>query len=480
MIFKVALRNLFRHGKSSSLILFFMTVTGLVFMTGNSLLVSVNRSLKEGFRDHITADAVILAPSREPVCLFGAAVPSLGEFVTMETLENEGEIESVLQKASGVDGFAPLISGSAVMDFSGHSRGVPLFGVDLATYFSLFPYTTLTEGKADLSGPSALVSRHLANEWLQETGRPLQLGDRIKLTTAGDIGFTIRSVPVTGIYEYPYSNPLIDSLVLLDAVTAGDLVRVLANQVKDSSPEEASDLFDMDLDDLFSGSDEIVSPGEEDILSSLESLLNEPQPQTTQENLNSWHSLLVRFSEDGSYRKQFKALEDELSAFPVQVLDWRQAAGSSAGYAYFMQLFFYGGFALILLAGILAIVNIMLISLFQRTVEIGTIQALGGTSSFIRRLLLYEYLALSLMGGVLSLIFSRVLFSFLNKQGFILGNRILNMVFGGKSLFFPFTPGLAGVTLVLCLLTGWISSLYPVGRTLALEPVDALRGGARE
>ncbi len=452
----------------------------MVFMGGNSLLVSVNRSMREGFRDYLTADGVILSPTEEPMSLFGASAPSLGDFYTLPTLKHRHEMESLIEGRGMVS--TPLISGSALMEASGFSRGIPFFGIDPESYFSLFPEAEMTGGQRDFSGSGALVSQALAEEWEKETGTPLRPGDFVKFSTLGDIGFTIRLVPVAGIYRFPYAHPLIDSLVLLDGKTARDLVRVLADQTKDTSPEEASDLFDRDLDDLFS-EDFAAADGEEgeDILSSLDALFDEPLPDPPSDPLEgSWHFLLVRFARPGQYGRQLGELEALVSDYPSQVLNWRQAAGTTAGYAHFIQLFFYGGFALILLAGVLGIVNIMLISLFQRTVEIGTIQALGGTFGFIRRLLGLEYFSLSLAGGALSLIMSRILFLFLNSREIVLRNSLLNLVFGGRALFFPFTPGLAGVTLILCLLTGWVSSLYPIGKALALPPVDALKGGNLE
>ncbi|MDC7223920.1 MAG: ABC transporter permease [Spirochaetales bacterium] len=480
MIFKLALRNALRHGKSSLLILFFMTVVGMVFMGGNSLLVSVNRALRDGFREHITADGVIMAPTKEPMSLFGAAVPSIGEFFSLPSLKNKAELEELVAQTTFLASSTPLVSGNALMDAQSYSRGISFFGIDRDSYFALFPDTDFPEGPVDFSGTGVLVPESLADEWEKETGTPLKKGDFVKFTTAGDIGFTIRLVEVKGIYRSPYSHPLIDSLVLMDDRTARDLVRVLADQTKDSSPEEASDLLDRDLDSLF-GETEDFSTGEgEDILSSLTALFSESLPELEGESSGSWHFLLVRFTDSRAYRRRLKKLESLLVDYPVQVLSWREAAGASATYAWFMQLFFYGGFFLIFLAGVLGIVNIMLISLFQRTVEIGTIQALGGTTRFVRSLLSLEYLSLSLAGGLLSLILSGGLFTLLNDQGILLDNRILNMVFGGKPLYFPFTPGLALVNLAVCLLTGWLSSLYPIGKALALEPVDALRGGLHE
>lgn len=482
MILKLSIRNALRHGKTSLLILFFMTAVGMVFMGGSSLFVSVNRAMRDGFRCHLTADAVIMAETRDSMSLFGATVPAIGEFFSLPPLEHKADAVELLGRTGLVKGAAPLISGSALMEADGYGRGVPFFGVQADSYRALFPDMEMRGGAFLDGSQGVMVSQALADEWERERGRPLNVGDQVKFTTAGDIGFTIRLLPVKGIYRHPWENPLIDPLVLMDDGSARDLVRVLADQTSASSPEEASDLLDsLDLDALLSGGDgpgASESEGSDDILASLDALLAEPVEEEPSEG--SWHFLLVRFADRARYGAALRELEDSLEDLPLQVLNWRQAAGTAAGYAFFIQLFFYGGFILILLAGILGIVNVMLISLFQRTVEIGTIQALGGTSSFVRRLLLGEFMIVSLAGAVLSLVLSALLFRVLNARGILMGNSLLNMVFGGKPLYFPFAPLEAAATLAVCLLTGWASSLYPVKKALELEPVEALKGGDHE
>jgi hypothetical protein len=153
---------------------------------------------------------------------------------------------------------------------------------------------TILEGEGNFDGPGALIPRTLAMEWQEKRGTPLKVGDLVKFSTLGDIGFTIRSIPIKAIYEYPYHNPLIDPLVLMDSSTARDLVRVLADQTKDSSPEEASDLLNLDMDSLFDmeGADNETTLESDDILSSLDSLFDEPLP-TTETEEGSWHFLLV-------------------------------------------------------------------------------------------------------------------------------------------------------------------------------------------
>jgi len=477
MIKKLALRNIIRHGKSSLLILFFMTIVGVIFMVGNSLLLTVNQSMKKGFQNNITGDAVLMMHPEEPMSLFGALIPSIGEFFSFPVLLQQQELEKLLTEQSWIDSITPLISGNAVMDFKNNRMGIPYFGIQSETHLKTFNDIEIIDGVSSFSGHGVMIPESLVKEWIKTKGVSINVGDYIKLSTAGDTGFRIRSVPVQAIYRYPYQNPVVDSLALVDAGTARDLLEVLHSQIKDSSPEEASDLLGGDLDELFSMEDNLDTTEEIDLLDSMDSLFEEPAI-VEEDSQGSWHFLLVRFNPDEGGNPQ-KKLQQLLKDFNVDILSWRQAAGQSASYAYFIQLFFYLGFILIMMTGILGIVNIMLISLFQRTVEIGTIQALGGTSSFIRNLLSMEYFMLSLLGGLISLVFCFLLFQWLNAQQIIIGNSIINMIFGGKPLYFPFTMPLILINLALSLGVGALASLYPISRALALEPVEALKGADR-
>jgi len=95
MIIKLAFRNIIRQGKSSLLILFFMTAVSVIFMVGNSLLVTVNQSMKQGFQQNITAQAVVMAPAEEPMSLFGAMIPAIGDFFTLPPINRKTRFSSV-------------------------------------------------------------------------------------------------------------------------------------------------------------------------------------------------------------------------------------------------------------------------------------------------------------------------------------------------------------------------------------------------
>jgi putative ABC transport system permease protein len=113
-----------------------------------------------------------------------------------------------------------------------------------------------------------------------------------------------------------------------------------------------------------------------------------------------------------------------------------------------------------LLGAAIALMNIMLVSVTERTKEIGTRKAIGATSKTIRQQFLMEAIVICQMGGILGIIF-----------GILIGNITSIMM---KSAFvIPWAWLGAGV--VLCLFVGLASGLYPAIKASKLDPIEALR-----
>ena len=102
----------------------------------------------------------------------------------------------------------------------------------------------------------------------------------------------------------------------------------------------------------------------------------------------------------------------------------------------------------------------MLVSVTERTKEIGINKALGATQSDIRRLFLIEALLIGLIGGLLGVVL-----------GVLVGN-IVPLVMGGNFLM-PW--GWLSLGIALCLLVGIVSGYYPAKKAAELDPIEALR-----
>jgi putative ABC transport system permease protein len=143
---------------------------------------------------------------------------------------------------------------------------------------------------------------------------------------------------------------------------------------------------------------------------------------------------------------------------PFQVLNQSQllAAQSESSNTFTVLLGVVAGISL--LVGGLGITNIMLVTVTERTREIGIRKALGAPRRSILAQFLLEAVALSVAGGVL---------------GTALGLGLSTVqIIGVDPIVVPSSVALA---LGVCLVIGVFFGSYPAGRAAALRPVDALR-----
>lgn len=128
---------------------------------------------------------------------------------------------------------------------------------------------------------------------------------------------------------------------------------------------------------------------------------------------------------------------------------------------------FLGGVGIVTLAlGAVGIINIMLVTVSERTKEIGLRKALGATNRSILTQFFLEGLLLTGISGGIGIAGAASLMAIL---GHALGNN--QMGFDPPRLV-PWSAAIAVGTLALC---GVLAGIYPANRAAMLEPVEALR-----
>ena len=120
----------------------------------------------------------------------------------------------------------------------------------------------------------------------------------------------------------------------------------------------------------------------------------------------------------------------------------------------------------------LGIANTMIMSIYERTREIGTLKAMGASRSDVRQMFMLEAGLIGFFGGVVGVVFSWILGQSLNQFAHFLAHK---RGFPLPDQLFLITPTLALEALVFAFLIGIVAGLYPANRAARLDPLVALR-----
>ena len=123
-----------------------------------------------------------------------------------------------------------------------------------------------------------------------------------------------------------------------------------------------------------------------------------------------------------------------------------------------------GGFVIgfiTLLGASVGLMNIMMVSVNERTREIGVRKALGATAVQIRQQFLIEAIVICVLGGFVGIFL-----------GILMGNGIASLI-GEGGFIVPWLWVIVGLT--ICVVVGVVSGYYPAFKASKLDPIESLR-----
>lgn len=180
-------------------------------------------------------------------------------------------------------------------------------------------------------------------------------------------------------------------------------------------------------------------------------------------------SLLLRMNADSDRERIKEAVRDlmrerrSLSAEDddnFQLLDTAEIAEKVASTTNIMTTLLAAVAAVSLLVGGIGIMNIMLVSVTERTREIGIRLAIGALEREVLMQFLIESLMLGVLGGVLGLLLA---FGASKSLAYVM------------EVPFLFSPGINLLAFGVSALTGVIFGFFPARRAAKLDPIDAVR-----
>lgn len=190
---------------------------------------------------------------------------------------------------------------------------------------------------------------------------------------------------------------------------------------------------------------------------------------------NSFHEIGILLNKDEDLDAEMARLK---KLFPgILVESWKEISPETQLLVKTVDTYSLIFMIIILIALSFGILNTMLMSVLERTREIGMMVALGTSRKRIFLMVFLETLLLTMLGTPVGLVTSYFTISYFEKYGLDLsGKEEMMASFGFNTLIYPSFPWEKIIMiLVLVAATAIISCIYPSFKALKLQPVEALR-----
>ncbi len=159
----------------------------------------------------------------------------------------------------------------------------------------------------------------------------------------------------------------------------------------------------------------------------------------------------------------YERFQEDEDAYSVSSMDVMEDAMSSITSILSILL---GGIAGVsLVVGGIGIMNIMLVTVTERTREIGIRKAIGATRGTILRQFLMEAVLLCMMGCAIGIFLSWTVL------------RVAAVVVSSLSMSFSLNGTVVLISVVFCFFIGVVFGLYPANKAAKMKPIDALHYG---
>ena len=484
MILKIAFRNICRNTRKT-ILLGTLIALGMAFLFfANAVFESADQGVRTSFVGSLTGDVVMASESETPFSLFGNEIPVIDDYEVIPSIPGYADISEDFDSLAYARSYTPVVSGAAGVEVGDYRGSAAVFGIVPGSYFEVCCDIEIASGNpADISEGGIFLCQSIKDAAEKKLGRALEKGEEVKLSLYSNGSFKLRKGTYAGCHRYINQTAPFDAIILADPTivrglidyTAGNLV---ADDGGKSSEPAVTD--DFDLDTLFAESEDTEKAQDEGFsLDRIESILADTTERDAlaQVSSSAWSFVLFK-AEDGRERQ----LKRELAAMArenrwnVEIKSWRKGAGLSAQMVFALKAAFNVGILFIIIGAVLVIVNALVISVLERSYEIGTIRGIGAGKPFISALFIAESMMLTLTAATIGIIIGAVAAA-LFSGGIALHNDLLITMFGGDVLrpvvtFKNIALHFAGAALV-----GALSWIYPVSLAVKIQPVTIMGRG---
>ena len=496
IIFRMAFRNIREHRSKSLIVGFLLALGATILVVGTAFINASEAGIRSTFSDVYTGDIFISGVSSEgPVSLFGVTSP--GGMAQTPTIPDYDKVLSILQStphlkqtSSLATGFAQVTSdeSSSTEEKKSKSTVQPqdrflfLFGVDSTSYWELFDAVDIVAGAKLQPGQEGLMisEGQLAklSDWLE---KPLSIGDSLLIQGFSSIGFRLRELPIVGIFRLKNQGASPEQLAYIDIeslrVMSG--MTVGANEPIQLKPEDTNMLSTDNADSLFGG-DVVVSSETSkhfDVDSIAQELSKPSDVNPLQADEGAWQFIVGKTDSPQNAGRVIAALNTKFAKEGISVVagDWQKASGPYGQSVDVVRIVFSIAIIILAIVAIIIIMNTFLISVMERTGEIGTMRAIGAGRGFVRRMFAAEATTLATISASIGAAVGVIITTILRALHIEATNQFFLILFGGKYMNPVASAGNIVMAIVVMILVGFIAHLYPVSLALKIQPVKAMQ-----
>jgi ABC-type lipoprotein release transport system permease subunit len=495
ILLRIALRNLSEH-KAKTLIIGILIAFGIFVLTiGNSLLVTAAQGVEKAYIQSFTGHVMVRAISDSPVDIGGAG--GFSGDIAGQTIPDYENVYAMLETYPEVAALNPQITYFGRIDYSDEEKQrfaiAPVFGIDPDAYFEMFPGNlTILDGRFLEAGENGIVlPLRTVEDIRNELGIELSVGDELTFQAGGRSGLKIRKFDLVGIYEYVIDAGSTQPYAFIDAAYVRSMAGLVVGSQDVVDIDEADTLFlDAGSDDFFGSVDDFFSDDSffSDPVESVEfelsddnlfGILGDTSDRATlsEPSKGAWTYLLIRLENDNQTNGFIRTLNEDFAAaeMGVEAVSWSQASGGTATLNIGAQIFFYVIVAILAIVSVIIIMNTLVVSIIERTKEIGTMRSLGALRTTVRSMFILETMSISLVFGTIGMLLGVTVIWIVNTVGIDAPNEIFELLFGGSVL----RPALNFNSILFAYLVmagiGFLSSLYPVSIAMKIQPVQAMQ-----
>ena len=210
----------------------------------------------------------------------------------------------------------------------------------------------------------------------------------------------------------------------------------------------------------------------------VEGILGSPElrNQLNMADTDAWHFTAVKLKDSRKTAQTIANLNKwfEEDGLLAHALPWDQEMSQFATAIKVTKVLMIAVLALLAVVVLVVIMNTLVVSIMERTAEIGMMRAIGAKQSFVRRLFYTESFLLSFIGAACGIVLAVIAGFIFNALGIRFSNDTVAALFGGYKLqtVVSFTAILS--TLGAMIAAGVVANWYPVSLALKISPLEAI------